>query len=181
MDFALFFGQEKTLLYKKGQGVVFNEPTVTPDINAAAPFLRSAFKKVGAIGADILVCIPASLSSFALNDYKTALFSAGASDASFISSALAAACDQGYNPDLAPKAISIVTEGSYADLVVIDNGEIVDGGTLTSPEKFALARAEITKRHPRIPIYVGDRISIVTGAGKLLSAPKVLKALIDLN
>jgi len=29
MDYAVFVGEEKTLLYKKGQGIVLNEPSVT--------------------------------------------------------------------------------------------------------------------------------------------------------
>jgi rod shape-determining protein MreB len=214
VDFAVFFGEEKTLIYKKGQGVVLNEPTVTAhmddrivavgkesleymdregvtflspvrnslirNVDHAGIFLGQMLKKVGRM-CSCLVCVPSSLDAAALNDYKTAFYSAGVADAVFIPQVIASAVALGYDISGCDPVLATVIEGESADLAVILNGEIVAGGTLDDLSKFDTAKKQLLQSRPNVRHLEGNRISVITGAGGLLSREDLVRKIIDLN
>lgn len=214
MDYALFFGGEKTLLFRRGQGIVFNEPSLVAltdgkiiacgveaaliedtgniakksvirnfyinGIYDATAYLRYAVKKIGTI-AECLVAIPSSLSQNALDDYRTAIFGAGITDAVFIPAVVANAYAHGYDMSHTEPCLSIVLEGNTADFGVISRGEVIDGGTLDNIDMFEEAKESLLASHVGINEYHGDRICAVNGAGDLLNDEKTVRNIIELN
>jgi len=214
VDFAIFIGEEKTLIYRNGQGIVLNEPSMVaylngkiiavgkdtlqylenPDVkfnqiikfgniqnvDAASVFLRALIKKVGTMGV-CLICIPASLNQDGLNNYKTAIYSAGVADAMFIPSVVANLVASGHDLFNETKIMSIVMEGESADIAVIRGGEIIDGGSLYDIDRFEEARTQLEAKYSGIQSFHGDRMMIINGAGELLTKPDIVKKIIALN
>jgi actin-like ATPase involved in cell morphogenesis len=214
LDYAVFIGEEKTLIYKRDCGIVLNEPSLvaTQDgkvisvgknalqylesqevvfkqitrhgnlINTdyASIFIAAMLKKVGTM-CDCLVCIPSSLDASALNDYKTAFYTAGVADATFIPTAAANAFH--YNFDFSKKSefLSVIIDGESADMVLLRGAEIVDGGCLYDLSKFDEALNQIQSKYPSIERHLGDRMSITNGAGKLLLNPMLVRKIVDAN
>jgi len=214
MDFAVFLGDEKTLIYKKGQGLVLNEPSMTAHVDGkiisvgksaikfvndpsvsfypivshgyiqsvenASVFLREMFKKVGK-APTCLICIPSSLDTMALNNYKTAFFTAGAIDVEFVPQVVTSAIAGGYDPMSVEAILSTVIEGDCADIAIIRSGEIIDGGTLNSLDKFTEAKSRLLREYPKVKIYDGGRLESATGAGKLLGNEMLIRKIVELN
>jgi len=220
VDYALFIGEERTLAYKRFQGIVLNEPSIVAtspegrvlavgqsceklDTDGAHPnisysrivrrgmiynvdnatiFLHQIFKKLGKMQSCI-VCIPSSLDKDALDEYKSAIYSAHTGDVAFvfIPSVFANATEHEYNVQSYEPILSTVVDGDFADLAVIKSGEIIDGGTLDSLNKFEEAKNRLMRAHPRATHVHGDRQSIINGAGKMLGMNDVIKKIITLN
>jgi len=224
MDFAVFLGDEKTLIYKRGQGIVLNEPTVaavakdkviavgktvskyrdqdgvdfvTPiksgrvtDTDIAAKLISQLLGKVrGSVvraGGRYLFCIPSSLTAADLNDYKTAIYTAGVADAEFVPAVITNAIGMGYNPIDKIPVMSITAEGKTVDIAIIRQCEIIAGGTLYDPRDLEDAKKQIyaslgPDAGPLSDILHGGRISIITGAGKLLDNELVIKKIVMSN
>ena len=208
MDFAVYIGEEKILIYKKGDGIILNEPallayknntliavgksaqvlsgdsgiSVFPvvsngtirNINDSAVFIRNMAEKVGGI-TNCIFCISSSLSANELDDMKTAIYSAGIVDAVFIPKVIANAFGCGYNIGQKEDVLSIVTDGNFADMAVIHNHEIVAGGTLEDLSLLDEAKKRLIRKNPAIRQLSGDRISVINGAGRLLSGDNLRK------
>jgi len=241
MDFAVYLGGERTVIYKRGQGIVLNEPTVVAykeiietserkakrtkklrpttkviavgkeamklagheDVFVVTPFLdgritdtmlagalfTDLFKKVSggsvAVKRRCLICIPSSLTASELNDYKTAVYVAGVAEAKFIPAVVASAFNKGYDFRSEFVALSIIVEGGGADIAVIQNGEIIAGGTVEDVSKLEDAKKQILHTLDGVEEYddlgLGDRISVITGAGWLLEKDLLIKKLIRMN
>ena len=214
MDFAVFIGEEKTLIFQKKQGIVLNEPSLLalknekvvavgktavqliddPDIvfkqvvrrnyivniDYASVFMNIILKKVGTM-CKCIICIPSSLDQEALNDYKSVVYTAGVADAVFVPSVIANAYATDYDINSQDEFLSIVIDGEYVDMAVIRGGEIIGGGTLYSMQKFEQAKKQLISTHKITKQFTGDRISVVNGAGALLSKQEVVKKIIELN
>ncbi|MDR0461863.1 MAG: rod shape-determining protein [Christensenellaceae bacterium] len=214
MDFAVFIGEEKTLIYKKGQGIVLNEPSIIavtdgkvtavgktalqfldrPDtvfkqvirqgalinVEHSSVFVAAMLKKVGTM-CDCLVCIPSSLDQNALNDYKTAVYTAGVADATFIPSVIASAYHAGFKLGAKTEFLSVITDGESADMAVLCGPEIIDGGTLHDLSKFDLALTGFQEHYPNVEKHLGDRMSVINGAGELLSKPELVRKIVEAN
>jgi len=214
VQYALFVGEEKTLLFRKGQGIVLNEPSViarkgnkivalgkdihkhiedsnihfTPviekfcikNVRDATAYFKSIVQKVGSIG-EVLVCIPSSIGVRELDDYKTALFTAGVGNIAFVPAVVANAFAFGYELNSHGEFLSTVSEGDTADMAVILGGEIVDGGTLDDVKLFAEAKQNLLNAHENMVECNGDRISVINGAGVLLNDDGLIKKIVALN
>jgi len=222
MDFAVYMGDEKTVIYKRGQGIVLNEPTLaavkeggkvvglgkaaeryigqdgiiieTPIINGciddaalAGAFFSNLWQRVSgqniAIRRRCVFCIPSSISSDQLNEYKTAVYSAGVADAEFIPAVIASAVGLGYDVYSQDTVISVVIENQIADIAAIKLGEIIAGGTITELDKLDAAIAQVAQSAGFAveQAYHGDRISIAKGAGKLLDNERLVKRIVSVN
>jgi len=177
MDFAVFVGGEKTLVYRRGQGIVLNAATEDKNLTE---FLRPILKKLGS-GPDCLLCVGSSWSVHDVDDFREHFLAAGAVDVAVIPTAVAGAVGAGYDVTSKDEILSVVTEGNWADVCVIHHGEIIDGGTIENLEKLERAKKQLLQKHPNIPVFTADRITVINGAGKLLSDEKTLKRIIKSN
>ncbi|MCL2228896.1 MAG: rod shape-determining protein [Firmicutes bacterium] len=214
MDFAIFIGGERTVIYKAGQGIVLNELSLVAkkdgkiiacgndcerykdsldttihevirfgcvhDVGDASVFLASCVRKLRVL-ARFIVCIPSSLALDALDDYKTAIYTAGVADAEFIPCTIASLFVTDYDISMDAKVLSIVVVGGYADMNVIQRGEIIDGGTLFDLTDFEDAKRSLLNKHQVVKVHHGERITIINGAGNLLKKKDLIKRIVKLN
>ena len=207
MDFAVYIGEEKTVIYKKNDGIVLNEPSllayrnakliaagrsaasfegesgvsvspvvihgVIQNVGDASVFFRHISEKVGGMGSCVF-CISSSLTAGELNDFKTAIYSAGVGDAVFIPKVIAAAFENGYKFTNG-EVLSVVIDGDFADMAVIKGFQIVDGGTLDDLSKLEESKKRLIRKHQEITQLTGDRMTVINGAGKLLSTDFIKK------
>ena len=221
VEYALYIGEEKNIIYKKGQGIVLNEPSIiahaddkpiaagnsvlrfvntagknsniifhsvvrhgyVQNLDMASIFLSAMFKKIGRI-TNCLVPTPSSLDANGVMDYKTAIMHASATDTTvvFIPQVITSAFELGYIPWQGDDpALSIVIEGDVADLAIISRGEIIDGGTINNLNLLEDAKQRLVRKYPNAKLYEGNRLSVIHGAGKLLSKEAVVQRIIELN
>jgi actin-like ATPase involved in cell morphogenesis len=221
VDFAVYLGDEKTLIYKRGHGIVLNEPTLVAstgqgtfvagkeaqkfalkkiplsqvtapvrlgriiDTHLAGILFAELFKKVCQKNFDMkkrcLFCIPSTLSADEFDDYKTVVYSCGVSEAEFIPSVMAVAVEKGHNLYGGDIIISVFAENDWADITVIKNFEIIDGGMLKETDKLDSAKAQLSARGGVSETYIGGCISAVSGAGKLLDRADLIKKIVKQN
>jgi len=161
---------------------------ITDTILAGALF-TDLFKKVSggsvAVKRRCIICIPSSLTASELNDYKTTVYVAGVAEAKFIPAVVASAFNKGYDVHSEFVALSVITENGGADMAVILNGEIIAGGTVEDASKLEDAKKQILSTLEGVEEYddlgLGDRISVITGAGWLLEKDLLVKKLIKVN
>lgn len=214
MDFAVYLGEEKIIVFKRGLGIVLNEPALVarggdkvlavgtealryldnegvtlgaPVLNGRVHFvedavamLKFASKRVGGI-VECVFCVPSALSREEMDDYKTAIYSAGINEAHFVPAVLANAFDHGYDLKFADKYISTVICGDFADMVVIYKGEIIDGGVVDKIDSVEFARRKLLKKYPEMKEYLGDRINVIKGAGSMIGNPALIKKILNIN
>ena len=202
MDFAVYIGEEKILIYKKDSGIVLNEPalfayknnkliavgksalqfegdadaTISPvvrhgilqNVGDTSAFIQHMVEKVGKISRCI-VCISSSISANELYDYKSSIYSAGIVDAVFIPKVIASAVDCGQSLASGENVLSMVKDGNFVDMAIINGCEIVSGGTLDDLGKLEEAKKRLISGCPKIKQTVGDHINVINGAGRLLS------------
>jgi rod shape-determining protein MreB len=209
----MFLGEEKTVVAKRGQGIVFNEPSVIAyrdgkiidvgkmalkhlnldnaefkplvkdfriaNIRDAQYYIKNIVVKTGVN--KCLVCIPSSISAEALDDYKTAIYGAGVHEIMFIPAVITNAFAHGYEILRSDPVLSVVVHGDGADICVIDHGEIISGGTTGDLKLLDDAIVE-TLNGVNLREYRGDHISVINGAGIMLSKDeRLIKKILALN
>ncbi|MDR0976116.1 MAG: rod shape-determining protein [Christensenellaceae bacterium] len=125
MNYAITFESGRVMLYRRGEGIIVNEPI---PIALSAEFLADILKDNIILHQDVLVAVPSSFDETNLREIKALLYAVGFGEVSFVKSVLAGAFALG--ADFEPALLAINLTENWTDFGFVSNFEIKDGGTI---------------------------------------------------
>lgn len=134
MDFAVYLTPTQTVVYQNSQGIVLNRKTTPHEF-------VNLCKNLGLGKSSVIFCIPSSLTTEKIDEYKALAYEAGIARAEFVPSAVASAVEIGYTNSSEEAGggicISVFIGEFGTEVVVINDYGIIAGGT--TAEGYAAA------------------------------------------